>query len=62
MNDRHMLVEDDDGHWYVIPRSKLKEFHTWLSREEAELGGTPEYAKRVGGSPSLVSFRDFEIE
>ena len=60
MKDRHVLAEDDDGHWYVIPRSRLKDFYNWLSSDES--GIEPDWAKRVGGSPSLVSFVEFEIE
>jgi len=60
MSDRHVLVEDDDGHWYVIPRSRLKDFYNWLSSDES--GSEPDWVKRVGGSPSLVSFVEFEIE
>jgi len=60
MCERHVLAEDDDGHWYVIPRSRLKDFYNWLSSDES--GSEPDWAKRVGGSPSLVSFVGFEIE
>jgi len=62
MSDRHVLAEDDDGHWYVIPRSRLKDFYNWLSSDEAEMGSQPDWAEMVGGSPSLVSFVEFEIE
>ena len=62
MSDRHVLVEDDDGHWYVIPRSRLKDFYNWLSSDEADMGISPDWAKTVGGSPSLVSFAEFDIE
>lgn len=57
-----ILVTDDDSHWYVIPHAKLARWGVWLSSEAAELGDVPDYARSVGGSPSLVKFEGYEID
>lgn len=26
----HRLIQDDDGHWYIIPYDFVDEFHDWI--------------------------------
>jgi hypothetical protein len=58
---RYQLVRDDDGHWYVIPTAKVGRWLAWLGSSDAEDGIAPDWAKEVGGSPSLVKFKEYEI-
>jgi hypothetical protein len=54
-----MLTSDDDGHWYVIPVVMEKEFEDYVCK--IANGGDPdqpEWAREVGGSPTLVHFPD----
>ena len=55
----YMLVRDNDGHWYVIPAGRDEEFDAWCESDEYELGETPEWADRIGGSPSLILFPSY---
>jgi hypothetical protein len=52
------MMSDDDGHWYVIPVDKKREFLDATSEPYEEL---PEWASAVGGDPSLVSFDSYRI-
>lgn len=58
--ERYCLTRDNDCHWYVIPAARQQEWSEWLDSPEYE-DGEPEWAKPVGGSPSLVTFVDPEI-
>lgn len=53
-----ILVQDDSCHWYVIPEHKRNHWCDWVDDEEND--DLPGYALEVGGSPSLVKFREFE--
>jgi hypothetical protein len=57
---RFILTSDDDGHWYVIPADKQKEFDTAIENFD-EVGSLPDWAKEVGGSPSRVTFTGYKI-
>jgi hypothetical protein len=57
---RYILCQDDDGHWYVIPSDKEDEFYDWVDKEDPKV--SLNYAEEVGGSPSLVTFTEYEIE
>ncbi len=71
---RYVLIQDEDSHWYVCPADKQEEamdyFQTvsaywdspprWKDRDnEPE---EPGYLVEVGGAPSLVTFTGYEIE
>ena len=58
------LVSDNDGHWYVVPVARLSEWNTWceIPSDDERAWDAPDYARRVGGAPSLVSFTDPVIE
>jgi len=64
-----VLVEDDDGHWYVIPRGLQKQFQEWVEftffdekDEDDEWEGYDFESCSVGGDPSLVVFTGYRIE
>ena len=46
----YILKSDNDGHWYVIPRARERQFDYWYWGD----GIAPEWAEAVGGAPSLV--------
>lgn len=54
-----ILTSDDDGHWYVIPKAKEREFSAWVDRCGDE--EPPDWCESVGGSPSLVEFEKWRI-
>lgn len=62
--ERYYLDSDGDGHWFVIPVSKRKEWAKWceLDSEDEAAWTPPEFAKKVGGSYTLVTFESFKIE
>jgi hypothetical protein len=55
---RYFLGRDDDGHWYLVDAGKREEWETWV--EDPDAWATPEFARRLGGSPSWVTFTDPE--
>ena len=57
---KYCLVEDDDGHWYVIPTDRRVAFDLWLCNPDSD-PIPPEWAEPVGGSPSLVEFTEYMI-
>lgn len=58
----YILIQDDDSHWYVIPADKEDAWYEWFGTDDYESGIIPEYAEEVGGSPSLVRFKDYRID
>lgn len=54
----YILVTDDDGHWYVIPKSKHARWEVWLTQQLILL---PDYAQSLGGSPSCVEFMEYTV-
>jgi hypothetical protein len=57
----YILTNDDDGHHYVIPKSRESDWERWVRSKEWELGQAPAYAEEVGGAPSLVTFPSYTI-
>ena len=51
---RYRLIQDDDGHWYVISKAKEIEFREWLESPEADDGVEPDFATRVDGPHSVI--------
>ena len=70
-NEWHVLVQDDDGHWYVCPADKRGEAEEYFdlmadywSPENDGSGSPPKvplWLERVGGAPSLVRFKAYEV-
>ncbi len=56
----YILTKDDDCHWYVIPDNKQEAFNDWLNDENNIFA--PQWAKEVGGSQTLVKFKEYRIE
>jgi crotonobetainyl-CoA:carnitine CoA-transferase CaiB-like acyl-CoA transferase len=57
---RHMLVTDNDGHWYVIPTQDEQQWQEFcqIPSDDERSWDAPKFALAVGGSPSLVKFSD----
>ena len=62
--DRHILVQDNDSHWYVISAWREPEWTKWLNldSDDEKSWDAPDFAKEVNGSPSRVKFERYEIE
>ena len=56
----YILVEDDDGHCYVIPAENEDAFDKWVATNGDEM--QPIWVEEVGGSPRLVKFTGYRIE
>lgn len=63
MSERYYLSMDNDGHWFVVPTDKAGEWGEWkrLDQDDERAWTPPDFAKQVGGSPSLVTFSNPEI-
>lgn len=61
--ERYFLTTDNDSHWYVIPEAKRGEWNEWcdIPSDDERAWEPPEFARAVGGSPSLVTFTNPEI-
>lgn len=57
--ERHFLTRDNDGHHFVVPVARRKDWYQWCEEEHDD--DPPKYAVPVGGSPELVSFIAPEI-
>lgn len=57
MNKEYFLDRDNEGHWYIIPSDKEKEWNKWFSSEDYNDGIIPNYVIEVGGSHTLVRFK-----
>lgn len=57
----YVLINDDDGHWYLIPEAQLSDWETWIRSDAWQDGEAPDYAESVGGSPSLVRIFSYQI-
>jgi hypothetical protein len=60
----YCITSDNDGHNYVIPVDKMSDWHEWcdIDSEDERSWEAPEWAKSIGGCPSLVVFKDYRIE
>jgi hypothetical protein len=52
---RFYLDQDDDSHWYVIPADRATDWEDWC---DSGAETVPEWAQRVGGAHTLVTFTD----
>jgi hypothetical protein len=52
------IAQDDDGHLYVIPANRAKDFERWCWSEKVEL---PKWALCVNGPIGLVTFPEFDL-
>jgi hypothetical protein len=61
--ERYYLTTDNDSHWYVVPVVNKSEWDAWceIDSDDERAWETPDFARAVGGSPSLVTFSNPEI-
>jgi hypothetical protein len=55
----YVFESDGDGHFYVIPAARMKDWAVWIDSQDAQDGIEPDWADIVGGNPSLISFSDY---
>lgn len=57
-DERYVLIQDNDCHWYVVPFDMLPDWLTWLDipDDDERAWSSPEFAHAVGGCTSLVTF------
>lgn len=57
---RFILTQDNDSHWYVVPVDKMAEWDAWLEidADDERAWDAPDFARPVGGAPSLVTFEN----
>lgn len=62
-NPPHILVQDNDSHWYVIPKDKNDAWNDFcaIPSDDERAWDIPDFAEQVGGCPSLVLFKTYEI-
>lgn len=54
--EKHCLVRDDDGHWYVIPVCMADRFRYLEETNEYQTFDDEFSSMAIGGSPSMVEF------
>lgn len=68
--EEFVLIQDDDGHWFVCPAEREQEAYRMLEAISRYWGEhqydkvappEPDFLKEVGGSPSLVKFTGYRI-
>jgi len=55
-----ILVQDDDGHWYIIPTDKKEEWNHWFYSDDYDDGVCPEWAKQIDG-PHRIEILEYKI-
>lgn len=55
----YLLVNDDNGHWYIIPKEGKIEFDAWLNAVydgdfDSPLYEQPEFVKEIDGPHSIL--------
>ena len=63
MEETYFLSQDNSSHWYVVPTSMRDDWEYWcnLPDDDEASWDAPDFARVVGGSPSLVKFSQFTI-
>ena len=46
---KYILTQDNDSHWYVIPKDKVSKWNEWceLDQDDDASWGAPEFAEEV---------------
>lgn len=57
---RYRLVSDDDGHNYIIPADKTKEWDAFVDDPDEFDGEPPEWAEQCPKHPSALTFTNPE--
>jgi hypothetical protein len=56
---KNRLIQDNSGHWYVIPAVKKDEFYEWCDKMERDLPcGWPEWLNHIDG-PHCITFDEY---
>ncbi len=55
---RVILVQADDGHWYLIPANRRERWDVWKGSGNSAV---PTWATRVNGPPDLVEFDSYVV-
>lgn len=59
--ERFRLAQDDSSHWYIIPADQEDAWVTWFELDEGDdKWDVPEWAVRIDGSPTNVTFTDWK--
>ena len=60
---KYILIQDNNSHWYVIPKDKEDEWNQWceLDTDDEASWEAPEFADEVWGCTSLVEFSKYLI-
>jgi hypothetical protein len=60
----YFLDQDCSTHWYVVPEARRVEWDAWcaLDEDDEDAWEAPEYATRLNGSPTRVTFRSYRLE
>jgi len=58
------LVQDEDGHWFVIPENKMDKWEEYLDKvyNLEEYPEQPSWVDEIGGNPNRVVFPSYEIK
>lgn len=63
---RFRFMNDDDGHWYLIPAGEEKQFEKWLKAgpywENYNIDDKDYEGCRIGGSPSDWTFEEPRLD
>lgn len=60
---RYYLTQDSDCHWFVVPVDKREEWNAWteIDSDDERAWEAPDFARSIGGSPSMVTFLEPDI-
>ena len=60
----YVLVQDEDCHWYVIPKDKIDHWIEWceIDPDDERAWEVPDYADPTGGDATFVVFDNYTIE
>ena len=64
MTEKYCLRSDGDGHNYIVPVSRLKEWDEWseIPSEDERAWDVPNYAHSLGGWPGQIHFENPTID
>ena len=60
---KNILVQDNNSHWYVIPKDKEPKWNQWcnLDSDDEASWEAPDFAEEVWDYPTLVEFTNYII-
>ena len=70
-NKKYCLINDDDGHWFIIPSNKREEAETYFLSiyryweempDDMECPNEPNWLLPLNVHPMYVAFESYEIE